>query len=94
MRGEGIKRISDLFDSYRKRLRAPQKTVVQSFCEVVEDVSGITLKTASVSYTPSSGVLVLNVPGQIKTEILFKKDEILLHLKGRLGPQSAPVNII
>ena len=90
-RGEGIKRVADL---YRKRLRAPQKTVIQSFCEVVGDVCSITLTPEMVSYTPASRTLVIKAPGQIKTELLFNKEEILVHLKGRLGPQNAPTNII
>lgn len=93
-RGEGVKKISDLFASYKKRLRAPQKSVVIAFIDVVQDVCEITLKESEVSYTPSSHTISLRVPGQIKTEILFQKEEIILHLKGRLGVQSAPTNIL
>jgi len=93
-RGEGVKRVADLFEVYRKRLRAPQKTVVQSFQEVVNDVCGIVLKKDTVSYATNSRTISLKVPGQIKTEIMFKKDEILVHLKGRLGPKNAPEHIV
>jgi len=93
-RGEGIKKISDLFASYKKRFKAPQKSVILAFVEVVRDVCEINLKESEVSYTPSSRTLALRAPGQIKSEILFQKEEILLHMKGRLGVQSAPTNIL
>ena len=52
-RGE-IKRVSDLFEKYRKTLIAPQKTVIGAFVEVVDDVLGIKLKPESVRYAPGS----------------------------------------
>jgi len=93
-RGEGIKRVADLFEAYKKRLKAPQRTVVQCFVEVVEDVCGIALKASQVRYTPAARTVTLSLPGQIRTEILLQKDEVLTHLKGRLGSQSAPKDII
>lgn len=94
MRGNGITKISDLFETYKKRLRAPQKTVIDTFVEVVSDVLEFTITRESVSYTPSTKTLVLRVAGPLKTEILLRKGELLTHMKGRLGAQSAPEEII
>ena len=93
-RGEGIKKISLLFEAYRKRLRAPQRTVEDAFREVVHDVCGFDIKKEYVSYKPASRTLMITAPGPMKTEILLKKDEVLAHLKGRLGLSSAPKNIL
>ncbi len=93
-RGEGVKKISDLFETYRKRLRAPESSVAQEFCNVVNETIGIQLALKNVSYKPTTRTLLLKVPGQIKTEILMRKDEILIHMKGRLGEQNAPHDVI
>lgn len=93
-RGEGIKKVSDLFETYRKRLKAPQKTIVSSFQEVVRDLYGIEVKAEYVTYTPFSRTLSLKAPGTLKTEIILRKGEILAHIKGRLGVQNAPKDII
>ncbi|NCN52726.1 hypothetical protein GW943_02875 [Candidatus Parcubacteria bacterium] len=94
MRGGGIKKVADLFETYRTRLKAPQKTVINTFTEVVSDVCGFSLRTSDVSYTPSSKTLSLKAAGPLKTEILLRKQELLIHMKGRLGASSAPNEII
>jgi hypothetical protein len=93
-RGEGIKKVSELFEIYRKKLRAPQQVVIEAFQEVVDDVCDFTIDKATVFYTPSSKTIILSGSGVVKSEVLLQKEEILLHLKGRLGEQSAPKNII
>lgn len=94
MRGEGIKHITNLFDSYRKRLVAPKRSVIEAFVEVVADLYGFTVMPEEVLYTPASRTLSLRTAGPLKTEILFRKEEILTHLMGRLGQKSAPSDII
>lgn len=86
--------IKDLFDIYKKRLRAPQKTVINTFQEVVDDLLGVTIDEKTCEYTPANKTLKLAVGGPLKTEILLRKKEILSHLKGRLGERSAPKEII
>jgi len=93
-RGDGVKKVSDLFAVYKKRLRAPQKSVIDCFVEVVEEVCGIALPKKSVRYVPSSRTISVTAPGQIKTEIALSKDELIVHMKGRLGEQSAPHHIV
>lgn len=93
-RGEGIKHITDLFETYRKRLVAPKRSVIDAFCEVVKDIQGFDIDATLVSYTPGAKTLALRAKGPIKTEILLRKEEILVHLKGRLGERNAPRDII
>jgi hypothetical protein len=93
-RGEGIKRLGDLFAKYQQTLRAPEASVCAVAAEVVHDVIGITVAATQFSYTPSSKLLTLKTKGPVKTEILLMKEEILVHLRGRLGPSNAPRDII
>lgn len=92
-RGNGIKPLGDLFAKY-KNLKAPQQHVVSTFVEVVEDVLEITLKNEFVRYTPHSKTLSVTAPSPIKSELLLHKQEILTHVKGRLGPTNSPKDII
>ena len=87
-------KISDLFEGYRKRLKAPQGTVVDATVDVIQDLLGITLSPNLVSYTPQSRTLRIHAHGTIRNEIFLRRDEILVHVRGRLGPQNAPTAII
>ena len=93
-RGEGIKHITDLFATYRARLVAPKRSVIVAFIEVVDDLYGFKVSEASVSYTPNTKTLTLRTSGPLRTEIMMRKEEILVHLKGRLHEKSAPRDII
>jgi hypothetical protein len=87
-------KIGDLFEVYRKRLRAPQSSVIEAAVEVIHDVLGVVVDKKHFSYTPHSRTLTIKTSGMLKTEVNLKKTEILTHLKGRLGPQNAPKNIL
>lgn len=89
-RGEGTKKISDLFSKYKKRLVAPEASVVSAFVEVVEDLFGFKVPKDKVSYTPTTKTLSLTVGSALKTEIKLREEEVLNHLKGRLGEKNAP----
>lgn len=93
-RGEGIKKLSDLFDKYKNTLKAPQGSIVNVFCEVVEDVLDISLSKNQVTFNTFTKIITLNTPGVVKSEIKLNKKEILSHLKGRLGVSSAPKDIV
>ena len=93
-RGEGIKPINSLFEKYKSRLVAPQGSVKKSFCEIVQDLYGFEINERNLDYSVYSKTLTLKVSGPLKTELLLRKDEILTHLKGRLGDKSAPKTII
>lgn len=93
-RGEGIKQLSSLFDKYKNTLRAPQGSVVTAFCEVVDDVLEISLTKEQVKYNTHQKTITLKTSGVVVSEIKLNKKEILNHLKGRLGVNSAPKDIL
>ena len=93
-RGEGVKKLGSLFDTYKKTLKAPQGSVITAFCEVVEELLGYQVKKTNLSYQPHSKTLCIKGSGPLKSELLIHKTEILTHLKGRLGEPSAPKDII
>lgn len=92
-RGEIIK-LSDLFEKYKKILKAPQGVIIDSFVEVTEDIIGIKIAKEQISYTVHTRTLSVRVSGPLKSEIKLRKKEILAHMKGRLGDQSAPIEIL
>jgi hypothetical protein len=87
-------KISALFEVYKKRLRAPQGSVVAASIEVIEDLLGITVQPTWCEYSPHTRILRINAKGPIKSEIFLQKEEILNHLRGRLGAKSAPTQIL
>lgn len=89
-----ITKLSDLFDKYKKTLKAPQGVVVSCFVEVVEDLIGIPVAKKDVKYTVYTKTLAVRVQGPLKSEILLRKKEILSHMKGRLGEGSSPLEIL
>ena len=93
-RGRGIVKVSDLFEKYTNILVAPERTVLNTFCEIVKDLFGVPISKEQCSYTSSTHTLVVRVAGPLKSEILLRKGEILTHLKGRLGEKNAPKEIL
>jgi hypothetical protein len=90
----GPQKINIFFETYKKKLRPPQKTVVRTFQEVVKDLLGVTISENSCSYTVSTKTLTITTNGPTKTEILLRKKEILDHIKGRIGEKGAPEEIL
>ena len=92
-RGE-VTAVRDLFEKYKKRLQAPQKTVELEAIRVVGEIAEFTLKEYQVAYTVSTRTLAFNVPSLLKQELKLHYKTILDELKTRLGEKSAPLNII
>jgi hypothetical protein len=92
-RGEVIK-IGDLFEKYRKNLKAPQGSVIKVFQEVVFELLSIKIKKECIKYSPSTKVLSVGLGGVVKSEIKLHKEEILAHMNGRLGEKSGPKEIL
>ncbi len=90
----GPVKIGSLFEVYKKRLRAPQGTVIEAVRDVIRDCVGIDVPKSALSYTPQKKIVTLTVRGPLKTEILLHKDEILAHVKGRIGVKDAPTTIL
>lgn len=93
-KNEGLVNINSLFDKYKKILKAPEKTVTNTFVEVVHDLYGISLKSEHISYSPNTKVISINQGGALKTEMKLHKKEILTHMRGRLGINSCPKDIL
>jgi len=89
-RGGEVKKVGDLFDKYKRTLRAPQGIVTDAFIEVVTDLVGIEIPKERISYSVHNKTLTMRISGPLKSEILLKKKEILTHMKGRIGEQSVP----
>ena len=92
--GKSPVKVSDLFEVYRKRLRAPQKSVIEASVEVIHDVLGVTINSESLLYSAQSRTLTVHARGPLKSEITLHKEDILNHLRGRLGPRSAPTTLL
>lgn len=92
-RGE-IKKVGDLFEKYKKTLIAPQRTVIKEFVEVVYDLLNVEIHPSSVRYSPETKTLSVTVRGALKSEIQLHRDEISMHMKGRLGEKNAPHTIL
>ncbi len=88
-----LKKVSDLFESYKKRLRPPQSSVVKVFVEVVDEVLNITLKPSQIEYSVVKQLLFLKTPSLLANEIKINKKELLAHLKARLGDGHGPTDI-
>ena len=93
-RGEGPKKLSSLFEKYRKTLKAPEQSVRIVFVEVVEEILGIVVDEKKLSYSPHTRLVHIKTAGAIRSEILQHKQEILSHVQGRLGEKSAPKDIV
>ncbi len=94
MRGGEVKKLSDLFEKYKKTLIAPEATVVNAFIEVVDDLLGFKIPKEKIKYQPGSKTLSILSGGALRSEIKMREKEILTHLKGRLGEKGAPKVIL
>ena len=90
----GIRNISEFFEVYKKKLTAPERTVISAATELFNDLYGITLSNKQISYSAATKTLAISAPGPIQSEIRLHKEEILAHLRARLGEKSAPKSIV
>lgn len=88
------KHISSLFAVYKKRLRAPEKSVVVEVVSVVNDVTGLTIRESSCRYNTHTKTVSLQVSGMVRDRIRCVTPEILSRLEARLGKQNAPHTIL
>lgn len=94
MRNRELVKLSSLFEKYRKSLVAPEKSVINVFIEVVDDIFKLKLNKNKVSYNPSTKTLSLVGGGLLRNELKMHELEIINHMKGRLGEKSAPKRIV
>ena len=93
-RGQGIKKLSSLFDKYKNNLIAPERSVIHSFFEVVEDLYGWEIPKQYVSFNTKNKIISIKTSGVLVSEIKLHKKEILHHLKGRLGEKGGPKDLV
>ena len=92
-RGEIIK-VGALFEKYKLKLKPPQGSIVKEVIEVVGDITGISLEKSQIKYSVHTKVISIQAPSLIKQEIKLHQDDILIHLKARLGINNAPTLIL
>ena len=88
-RGEIIK-VADLFEKYKKNLKAPQASVIKELIEVINDLTGISIDRKFIKYAVSTKTVSITAPAVLKQEIKLHKEDILLHLRARLGDNGVP----
>ncbi len=93
-RGQGIKKVSDLFAKYKKQLHAPEGVVLDACIGVIEDLFSLTLEKNQCSFSPRTKTLTLRIPGPLKSEILLRKKEVLTHIRGRVPGSTYPEEIL
>ena len=89
-----MKHIGDLFEKYKKNLKAPQASVIKQVTKVIGEVTNLPVTEKYVQYTVSTKTVHISAPSILKQEILLQKTEILKQLRMELGEQSAPKTII
>lgn len=88
-----MKRLGDLFERYQKLLKPPQSSVEKIVVQVIKEMFGFDVDQNKCSYNVSTKTVYLTIPSILKTEIFFKKKELLKALKEKLG-ESSPINIL
>jgi len=87
-------KIGDLFIKYKKRFVAPQASVEKEVIDSVYTQTGYKLDKTKVSYKVSTRIVTLNIPSVLKSEVLFKQQEILKELEKTLGQKNGPKKIL
>ena len=85
-----ITALSSCYQHYKRTLKPPQASVEKEVIVVVADVTGITLKSEQLTYTPATKTIALQVPSIIKTELRKHQAAILKQLQHNLGAENAP----
>lgn len=85
-----LKKVSSLFDKYKKNLIAPEASVVNAFVEVVDELLGISFPKSKIRYNPTTKTLSFSGAGILRGECKLHEPEIIAHLRGRLGDKGAP----
>jgi|AntRauTorckE6833_2_1112554.scaffolds.fasta_scaffold01164_2 hypothetical protein len=88
-----MKRLGDLFERYRTRIKAPQASVEKECLVIIKELTRFELTLDQIEYTVSTRTLSLRVPSILRTEILLQKGAILDKLKTHLGADNCPTYI-
>lgn len=85
----GPKKINALFERYKKVLKAPEQSVIDTVTAVIEELCDIAVPAGCITYSPATKTIHIK-NGMIRSLVLTRQTEILNHTKGRLGLASAP----
>jgi hypothetical protein len=88
-----MRRLGDLYERYRTKIKAPQASVEKECLVIIKELTQFDLKLSQLEYTVSTRTISLRVPSILRTEILFRKTEILEKLKAHLGADNCPTYI-
>lgn len=86
--------LGQLLERYKRLLKPPQASVEKEAISVIAAVSGITLTSTQVRYTPSTRTLAITAPSVIRSELLRITPTLLSQLQNELGAGHAPLHII
>lgn len=86
--------LGQLLERYKKILKPPQASVEKEAISVIVALTGITLTSTQVRYTPSTRTLAITAPSVIRSELLRTTPALLSQLKNELGAAHAPLHII
>lgn len=86
--------IRDLFAVYKKRLRAPQKSVIKEVVVCVETVTQISVREEWFTYNVSSRTIVYRGPSAVRSELQLHKRGILNKVKESLGEKNTPLDFV
>ncbi len=89
-----MKQVGELFNRYKLLFKPPQDSVERVCVEVIKNITGFDIDKKNVSYNVSTRTISLKIPSVVKSEIWFKKKEILQQLKRELGENNYPENLI
>jgi len=89
-----MKHLSDLFEKYKKNLKAPQASVERIVLRVIKEQLSISLEPTQITYNPPTRTVVIKAPSIIKTEITKHRAVVLTALQTELGVQNAPTELL
>ena len=89
-----MKKLGDLFEKYKKTIKAPQGSVKKECVRVIKEVSGFDVDLEQMDYKVGTRTLYLSIPSILKNELKFHYEKILLQLREDLGEDVAPKFII
>ena len=88
------KPVKDLFAVYKKRLQAPQKSVIKEVVIVIKEEFGITVQDTEFRYNVQTKTIYCLASGMVRNELKLHTPLIYSRLKERLGEQNTPKLII
>jgi len=89
-----MKKLSSLFERYKKTLVPPQSSVEKRVAEIICELTPLTIKPEQVSYSVGNKTISLQVPSIIKSELQYHKATILGRLESEMGIKNCPKTIL